>query len=209
MNFEEENTISTLPELRYFIINKPYNMVSQFISSHKVNLLSDLPFKFPAGSHAVGRLDINSEGLLIVTTDKKVTRLLFEAEVKHTRTYLVQVDNVVSEETLHKLKMGVTIKIKGGVDYVTNQCVAQLAEKPKDLFEGGYKSSPYKTYSWLLITLTEGKFRQVRKMVAAVNHPCRRLIRVSIENLTLGNLQPGCIAEISKKDFFDQLKIAE
>ncbi|MCW3112133.1 MAG: rRNA pseudouridine synthase [Segetibacter sp.] len=192
---------------RYFIINKPYNMVSQFVSSHKVNLLGDLGYPFPEGTHAVGRLDTNSEGLLILTTNKKVTRLLFEGEVKHKRTYLLQVEKKVSEETLQKLRSGVTIRVKGGGDYVTTPCEAELVEKPESLFKGGYKTSEYKTYSWLMLSLTEGKFRQVRKMAAAVKHPCKRLIRVAIEDLQLGDLQPGGVKELNERDFFKLLKI--
>jgi 23S rRNA pseudouridine2457 synthase len=203
----EEQTPDDLQQHRYFILNKPYNMVSQFISSHKVNLLGDLDFIFPGGTHAVGRLDINSEGLLILTTNKKVTKLLFQSDVQHKRTYLVQVENMVSEETLQKLRTGVTIRVKGGGDYVTTPCEAELVEKPENLFKGGYKFSEYKTYSWLLLSLTEGKFRQVRKMVAAVKHPCKRLIRVAIEDLTLDDLQPGCVKEIEEKTFFERLKI--
>ena len=74
---------------RYFIINKPYNMVSQFISSHNVPLLGSLNFSFPEGTHAIGRLDSTSEGLLILTTDKTVTRKLFLAQQPHSRSYLV------------------------------------------------------------------------------------------------------------------------
>jgi 23S rRNA pseudouridine2457 synthase len=182
-------------------------MVSQFVSSHKVNLLGDLGYPFPEGTHAVGRLDTNSEGLLILTTNKKVTRLLFEGEVKHKRTYLLQVEKKVSEETLQKLRSGVTIRVKGGGDYVTTPCEAELVEKPESLFKGGYKTSEYKTYSWLMLSLTEGKFRQVRKMAAAVKHPCKRLIRVAIEDLQLGDLQPGGVKELNERDFFKLLKI--
>jgi 23S rRNA pseudouridine2457 synthase len=182
-------------------------MVSQFVSSHKVKLLTDLEFKFPEGTHAVGRLDSNSEGLLILTTNKKVTKLLFESDVQHKRTYLVQVENTVSQETLQQLRTGVSIRVKGGGDYVTTPCEVQLVKKPEDLFEGGYKASEYKTYSWLLLSLTEGKYRQVRKMVAAVKHPCVRLIRVAIEDLALGDLPPGCVKEIDENNFFQQLKI--
>ena len=76
---------------RYFLVNKPLNMVSQFVSSHDVRLLTDLNFNFPEGTHAIGRLDQNSEGLLLLTTNKKITKLLFQGTVSHKRTYLVQV----------------------------------------------------------------------------------------------------------------------
>ena len=203
----EERTEVEFQRNRYFIVNKPYNMVSQFVSSHKVNLLGDLDFNFPEGTNAVGRLDSNSEGLLILTTNKKVTKLLFEGEVKHARKYLVQVERVVSEDTLQKLRTGVTIRVKGGGDYVTAPCKVELVEKPDNLFTPGYRTSEYKTYSWLMLSLTEGKFRQVRKMVAAVKHPCRRLIRMAIEDLILGDLQPGSVKEIKECRFFELLKI--
>ncbi|HEV7620809.1 MAG TPA: pseudouridine synthase, partial [Flavisolibacter sp.] len=80
---------------RYFIVHKPLNMVSQFISKDDVGLLGDLDFKFPEGTHAIGRLDSNSEGLLILTTNKKVTKLLFQGEQPHKRTYLVEVNHAV------------------------------------------------------------------------------------------------------------------
>ena len=205
MNYTTEET--EIGPHRYFILNKPYNMVSQFVSSHKVRLLGDLGFDFPEDTHAVGRLDSNSEGLLILTTNKKVTRLLFESEVKHKRTYLLQVEKIVTDETLQKLRTGVSIRVKGGGDYITTPCEVELVDKPENLFEGGYKPPEHKVYSWLLISLTEGKFRQVRKMAAAVRHPCKRLIRVAIEDLTLGDLPPGCMKEIEESEFFKKLKI--
>ncbi|MEN9327055.1 MAG: hypothetical protein RI943_1495, partial [Bacteroidota bacterium] len=88
---------------RYFIIYKPVNMVSQFISTHQVKLLGDLNFDFPEGTHAIGRLDQHSEGLLLLTTNKKITKLLFQGTKPHTRTYLVQVKNKVSKETAKQL----------------------------------------------------------------------------------------------------------
>jgi 23S rRNA pseudouridine2457 synthase len=196
------------PEVhRYFIINKPYNMVSQFVSPDKVGLLKDVPFAFPEGIHAVGRLDNDSEGLLILTTNKKVTKLLFESKIPHKRTYLVQVRNIVTPEKLLLLQTGVSIRIKGGEYYTTGVCDVQLVEKPANLFSRADEFKEGLPSSWLLITLTEGKYHQVRKMTAAVKHRCKRLIRLSIEDLTLGDLQPGAVKELEEKDFFDKLKI--
>lgn len=192
---------------RYFIIYKPRNMVSQFISSHKVNLLGDLDYNFPEGTHAVGRLDNNSEGLLLLTTNKKVTRLLFESDVSHKRSYLVQVKHVVTEETIEQLRRGVIIRVKGGGDYMTDSCEASVVEDPSIFLPINNTMKVYYPYSWIMVTLTEGKFRQVRKMVAAVKHQCKRLIRVSIEDMTLENLQPGEVREINEKYFFEKLKI--
>ena len=192
---------------RYFIINKPYKMVSQFISPDKVGLLKDIPFNFPEGIHAIGRLDNYSEGLLILTTNKKVTKLLFESKTPHKRTYLVQVRDIVTPEKLLQLQNGVSIRIKGGDYYTTPPCQVSIVEKPIDLYKRENEFKEGLPNTWLLITLTEGKFHQVRKMVDAVRHRCKRLIRISIEDLALNNLQPGEVKEMEESDFFKQLKI--
>lgn len=192
---------------RYFIIHKPYNMVSQFVSPEEVNLLGDLDFDFPEGTHAVGRLDLQSEGLLILTTNKKVTRLLFESETPHKRVYLVHVKYVVTEETLQQLRAGVSIQVKGGGYYITAPCEAAIVQKPANLLKREGELKEYLPHTWLLLTLTEGKFHQVRKMVAAVHHRCRRLIRVAIEDIELGDLPPGGVQEMEEAAFFKLLKI--
>jgi len=136
-----------------------------------------------------------------------ITSLLFQSNVPHKRTYLVQVKNVVSEESLEKLRTGISIRVKGGEYYTSTPCEIILTSKPPDLFLSGYETISFKEHSWLLITLTEGKFHQVRKMVAAVGHRCKRLIRLSIEDLELGGLQPGCVKEMEEEEFFEKLKI--
>jgi 23S rRNA pseudouridine2457 synthase len=192
---------------RYFILNKPYNMVSQFVSSHAVNLLGDMGFPFPEGIHAIGRLDNLSEGLLLLTTNKKITRLLFEGAIPHKRTYLVLVNNTVTEERLQQLRKGVRFRIRGGEYYTSIPCDAEIIDNPSLSFTSPYIMTDKIPYTWLRITLTEGKFHQVRKMVAAIHHRCKRLIRVSIEDLALGDLQPGAIKEIAEEDFFRLLKL--
>ena len=192
---------------RYFMINKPYRMVSQFVSSHRVGLLGNLDFDFPEGTHAIGRLDNHSEGLLLLTTDKRITKLLFESGIPHTRAYLVQVKHVVTPETLEQLRNGVSIRVKGGGDYITTPCDVEIIEDPESYFNNSKRLAVYPPFTWLLLKLTEGKFHQVRKMVAAVNHQCKRLIRVSIEDLHLGDLPPGGVKEVSEKEFFELLKI--
>lgn len=192
---------------RYFIINKPGNMVSQFVSSHDVRLLGDLDADFPEGTHAIGRLDKDSEGLLILTTNKKVTALLFQSRVPHKRTYLVQVMNKVSAQTLHTLRNGVTIPVADGKEYYTGPCEVELVENPQNITAKAHALPDYIPVTWLLITLTEGKFHQVRKMMTAIRHKCKRLIRVSIEDLVLGDLEPGGVKEIKEDDFFRLLHI--
>lgn len=192
---------------RYFIVNKPYDMVSQFISTHQVRLLGDLDFDFPEGTHAVGRLDNHSEGLLILTTNKKVTQLLFEGATPHTRTYLVKVKHTVSPESLDKLRKGIPIRVRGGGSYTTSPCDAEIVQKPPDLFDNGAEIWEFMPHTWLRITLTEGKFRQIRKMVRAINHHCIRLIRLSVEDLELADLKVGAVREIEEAPFFQLLRI--
>ena len=192
---------------RYFIINKPFNMVSQFVSTHDVRLLGDLDFNFPEGTHAVGRLDNDSEGLLILTTNKKVTRLLFLSDEPHKRTYLVQVNNILSDENLKRLQNGINIRIKTGVTYTTNPCDVSIVTNPEELYELGKRLTAWPPFTWLLITITEGKFHQVRKMIAATGHKTKRLIRISIEDLELDGLKKGEVRELEEVDFFRKLKI--
>lgn len=200
-------TLMTGSKHRYFILNKPYNMVSQFVSTHEVGLLGDINFTFPEGTHAIGRLDNLSEGLLILTTNKKITRLLFQGKQPHKRTYLVLVKHKVSDENLVRLRTGVSIRVRGGEQYISTPCEVEIVTEPEISFSSPYVMTNYIDYTWLRITLTEGKFHQVRKMVAAIRHRCQRLIRVSIEDLTLGDLQPGCVKEIPEEDFFALLKL--
>lgn len=195
------------PKLRYFILHKPVNMVSQFVSSDDVRLLGDIDFDFPEGTHAVGRLDNHSEGLLILTTDKSITKRLFQGAIPHTRQYLVQVKNTISLETIEKLRAGVSIRIKGGAFYTTTSCEVEKVDNPFDYVLEKLPVYSYQASSWLMITLTEGKFHQVRKMVDAVGHKCVRLIRVAIEQIKLGDLPPGAVMEMDKHTFFEQLRI--
>jgi 23S rRNA pseudouridine2457 synthase len=198
-----------MPQLvnRYFVLHKPFNMVSQFISTHKVGLLGDLDFTFPEGTHAIGRLDNHSEGLLLLTTNKKVTRLLFLTDTPHERTYLVQINNELTKENLEKLRTGVSFKIKTGVMYTTAPCEVLIVQNPESICLMEERLTAYPPNTWLLITITEGKYHQVRKMIAAIKHKCKRLIRISIEDLCLGNLPPGRMRELGEKEFFDKLRI--
>ena len=182
-------------------------MVSQFTSSHQVSLLGEIAYDFPEGIHAIGRLDNRSEGLLILTTNKKVTRLLFQSTVPHKRTYLVQVKGIVSATALNQLTAGVCIRIKGDVLYTTPACEAAMVTHPETIYDTGFHLKEYGPHSWLLVTITEGKFHQVRKMMAAIGHRCTRLLRLSIEDLRLHGLPPGMVQELEEKYFFEKLKI--
>jgi 23S rRNA pseudouridine2457 synthase len=192
---------------RYFLVNKPVNMVSQFVSSHDVRLLGSLPFDFPEGTHAIGRLDKDSEGLLLLTTNKKVTRLLFHGEKPHARTYLVMAKNKVSEETVSKLAKGISISAPNSGRFITTPCEVKLTGKPDYIKDLDTEIHQNVVNSWLTLTLTEGRFHQVRKMMAAVKHKCIRLIRISIEDIHVQDIPPGGVKEVSEAYFFEKLKL--
>ena len=193
---------------RYFALHKPYGMLSQFTGGHPgLRMLGDLPFAFPEGIHAVGRLDYTSEGLLLLTTDQKVTRRLFDPAARHPRSYLVNIYKQVSDVTIAQLASGISIRIKGGLDYTTAPAIVTRVERPASLPRITHELREDIPQDWLCITLTEGKFRQVRKMLQAVYHPCHRLIRLSIGGMELGDLRSGELRELDAAAFFGGLGI--
>jgi len=187
---------------RYFILNKPANMVSQFVSNDHVPLLGEIDFPFPDGTHAVGRLDKDSEGLLLLTTNKKITRLIFSGEKAHKRTYLVMLQNEMNQATFETFKEGVKIKIKNGQEYIAKPHSLFRVSDPVVLYSWAKDPREAYPHTWLLITLTEGKYRQVRKMALAVRHRCLRLIRLNIEDITIEGIPPGAVKELDEEIFF-------
>ncbi len=196
---------------RYFVIYKPYKMISQFVSPYKQPLLGDLNYPFPEGTNAVGRLDEDSEGLLILTNDRSLTKRLLHPDRKHKRNYVVQVERKVEAEgeALLKLRTGLDILIKKRGTYHTLSCEVNLIEKPEGLPPRDHEFKAFLPHSWLEFVLTEGKNRQIRKMCSAVRHDCKRLIRTKIENLELGTMQPGEVKEFDQKELFDLLLLEE
>lgn len=192
-------------QLRYFIFNKPFQVISQFSPDGDKKTLAD--FGFPKGVYPVGRLDYDSEGLLILSNDKKFNHLLLDPNRKHKRVYHAQVEGIPDKKDIEKLESGLEIKIKGK-NYRTLNANARLLETyvipdrdPPIRFR---KNIPT---SWLELTLIEGKNRQVRKMTAAIGFPTLRLIRYSIEDIQLGQLNPGDKIELSKKSIYNKLNI--
>ncbi len=192
---------------RYFVVYKPYKMLSQFVRMPKKRCLADLDFDFPAWTNALGRLDENSEGLLILSNDKKLNLLLLKPENEHKRVYWVQVQYKMKNEELRMLENGIKIRLEKG-DYVTRPCKARIIEPPKDLPEREKRKvrTDLET-EWLELILTEGKFHQVRKMCAGINHQVLRLLRVSIEDLKLDSYSPGNVKEYTKDEIYAILRI--
>ena len=177
-------------------------MVSQFVSSHQVPLLGNIDFPFPIGTHAIGRLDKDSEGLLLLTTDKKITQLIFSGKKPHKRTYLVMVQHEMTEEDFNRFSKGVKIKIKNGEEYVALPDQLLRVSDPVSLYPWADDRREIYPHTWLLITLTQGKYRQVRKMTLAMRHRCLRLIRLSIEDITIEGIPPGTVKEMNKETFY-------
>ncbi|HWY38595.1 MAG TPA: pseudouridine synthase [Bacteroidia bacterium] len=192
----------------YFIIYKPYKMLSQFVRMPKKKCLADLDFTFPEGINALGRLDENSEGLLILSNDKQLNRLLLKPENEHKRVYWVQVQGIPANEELKQLGSGIHIRLDN-LDYVTKPCGVKIIAEPADLPARGHPVKPQHTTTWIELTLMEGKFHQVRKMTAATGHQTMRLIRVAIENVLLNNMKPGEVRELKQEEIYSLLKIKQ
>ena len=189
-----------MPEIkkhRHFILHKPHGYLSQFIVNGKKKkrhkLLGDL-YDFPEGTMAIGRLDRDSEGLLLLTTNGKVSYEVLSS--KYEKEYYVQVDGIITKEAIEQLKKGVEIGIEGK-KHITKPCQASLIEDPKYLpiENRRVRDERHGPVSWASITLTEGKFRQVRKMTAAIDFPTLRLIRVRIGEVKL-NTKVGEVFEL-------------
>jgi len=185
---------------RHFIIYKPFGYLSQFTYNLKRNkkLLGEL-FDFPTGTMAIGRLDEDSEGLLLLTTDGMMSETVRSKHVE--KEYFAQVDGLIDEAAVEQLRQGVEIGFKG-TRYTTLPCKAHILAETPDFPERGRKirDERHGPTSWISITVTEGKFRQVRKMTAAVGFPTLRLVRVRIGNMQLGSLQPGEVLETNNLD---------
>lgn len=182
----------------HFLLNKPYGYLSQFIYAKKRNkkLLGEL-YPFPPGTMAIGRLDEDSEGLLLLTTDGMMSQIIRSKKVA--KEYYAQVDGIITQEAVNQLQTGVEIGVKG-TKYTTLPCEAILLETPTNFPERGKKirDERHGPTSWVSITVTEGKFRQVRKMTAAVGFPTLRLIRVRIGEIHLNSLNSGEVLAVNR-----------
>lgn len=181
--------------LKYYIIHKPYGVLSQFTDKEGRKTLKSL-YNFPKDVYPVGRLDMDSEGLLILTNDKLLTDYLLNPLNKHEREYYVQVEGIPTEESLQKLREGVIIQ--GRKTLPAKVKVINTPDFPERVPPIRFRKTI--PTSWLSITIVEGKNRQVRKMTASVGLPTLRLIRVRIKNILLGDLKPGEVRELTKME---------
>lgn len=166
--------------IRYFALYKPYGFLSQFSGEKSDHLLGEL-FDFPKDVYPIGRLDKDSEGLLLLTNDNALKHRLLDPTFKHKKTYLVQVEGDIHEKAIELLMNG-NLEIKhNNKNYRVNKALCQKVNPPNlPDREPPIRFRANIPTSWIKLTLTEGKNRQVRKMTAAVGFPTLRLIRSSI-----------------------------
>ena len=180
---------------RLILFNKPFDVLCQFTDGEDRKTLAD--FIPVPDVYAAGRLDKDSEGLILLTDDGKLQSRISHPKHKLWKTYWVQVEGIPDEEAINKLTKGVKLK-----DGITKPARAKILEEPENMWP---RNPPIRfrknvSDSWLELSIREGKNRQVRRMTAAVGHPTLRLIRYSIGNMTIKNLAPGEWCEVSSDD---------
>ena len=192
----------------YFLIYKPYLMLSQFSREGDKPTLADLDYSFPSDVYPVGRLDADSEGLLLLTNDKQLNHRLLNPKFRHNRTYYVQVEGALTNDACQKLAQGVTISVDGKPYHSLPAIARQFLPDP--VLPARNPPIRYRASiptSWLSIVLHEGKNRQVRKMTAAVGFPTLRLVRWAIEDFTADGMEPGAVREVSRTELMKGLRL--
>lgn len=180
---------------KYILFHKPFDVLCQFSPQDGVKTLGD--FNLPKDVYPAGRLDKDSEGLLLLTDDGPFIEKLLNPKNEKPKTYWVLVERVPTEEALQKMRVGLKIE-----DYITKPCKVKIIDPQPSV---PVRDPPVRTRKtvqdvWLEMEIVEGKNRQVRKMTAAIGHPTLRLIRKNIANLSVDEIEIGTWKEISRKD---------
>jgi 23S rRNA pseudouridine2457 synthase len=187
--------------LKYFALHKPYGYLSQFTDKLNRNTLSHLK-NIPKEVYPIGRLDMDSEGLLLLSNDKLLVDHLLNPNNFHEKEYLAQVEGIPTEEEMNKFNSGLLIEnqktLSAQIEVISSPNIPDRIppiRKRKNI-----------SVCWTKIVITEGRNRQVRKMTAAIGHPTLRLIRIRIKNIELGDLKPGKIRELNKIEILNLKK---
>ena len=179
------------------LFNKPFNVLSQFTDRSTEASVRETLSRYIQIPHvyAAGRLDRDSEGLLLLTDDGKLQARIANPKHKMAKTYWVQVEGAPQEEALQSLRRGVQLK-----DGLTQPAKVRLMEEPAGLWPRNPPIRVRKSVpdSWIEMTIREGKNRQIRRMTAAIGHPCLRLIRAQIRDWHLGDLKPGEFKQLTR-----------
>ncbi|MBI2427543.1 MAG: pseudouridine synthase [Ignavibacteriales bacterium] len=181
--------------MKYILFYKPYAVLSQFTPEEGKQTLKD--FGFPSGVYPVGRLDYDSEGLLLLTDDNEIKHTLTDPKFELPKTYLAQVERIPTEESLLRLRNDVVIEGKKTKPADVRLLVEEPDLPPRSVPIRFRKTVPT---AWLELTIREGRNRQVRKMTAAIGHPTLRLVRIKIGNIGIDNLKPGEWKVLQKSD---------
>ncbi|MBL4593380.1 MAG: pseudouridine synthase [Flavobacteriales bacterium] len=187
---------------QHYKIYKPYGYLSQFVNNgpkkNSKKLLGEL-YDFPEGIMAIGRLDENSEGLLLLTTDGKVSNHICSSKIE--KEYCVQLDGAITDEAINQLRQGVEIGFEGK-KYFTKPCeVKLLNETPSfPIRSKKIRDERHGPTTWISIVLNEGKFRQVRKMTSAVGFPTLRLVRIRVGKIFLEEMKIGNVKIINLEE---------
>jgi 23S rRNA pseudouridine2457 synthase len=192
-------------QLKYYLIYKPFRVLSQFSPVEGKKCLADY-FRFEKDVYSIGRLDYDSEGLMLLTNDKKLKTIIQNPAMNHTKEYLVQVDGDITNEATEHLQKGVEIKIESG-KYMTRPCNVEKLELEPKLPD---RNPPIRFRQnipapWIKVILTEGKNRQIRKMTAKVGFPALRIVRIAIGKIGLDRMQPGEWKAIEQYDIYGKL----
>ncbi len=190
---------------KYYIVYKPYNVINQFTGDEGQVTLASL-HDFPGDVYPVGRLDLDSEGLLLLTNDTKINHRLLHPTFHQEKEYWIQVDGQITEKALAELRKGVNIRVEKK-EFTTRAAKAEKLTSNPNLPE---RTPPIRfraniPTSWISLTITEGKKHQVRKMTAAVGFPTLRLVRTRMQNLYLGQMQVGEVRELEEEEIYEML----
>lgn len=183
-----------------FLIYKPYGVVSQFTKHANYKSLDSL-YPFPKNVYPLGRLDAESEGLLILTDNPQLNQKLLHPKHGHSRTYWVEVEGQITQQAIQQMENGLTITVKGE-KYDTQPAKCEVIDKPNLPKRENETQRP--VTSWIALTLTEGKYHQVRKMTAGAGFPTLRLVRSQIANITLADLEYS-VTPIDSKTLHEKL----
>jgi len=183
-------------EMKYFILYKPFGVLCQFTDDEQGETLTRFG-PFPKDVYSIGRLDADSEGLVLLTNDGLLKHRLIDPRFQHPRTYCVQVEKIPTEDALEQLRRGVLIEGKKTLSAKVMLMTNEPAFPPRPVPIRFRKNIPT---AWIEMTIREGRNRQVRKMTAAVGHPTLRLVRIRVGPISLNGLLPGESRELLKRE---------